>query len=156
MRAAGLTFFLNAAALDASSTSAVAAEDGPECFSPYTKTNVCEYARTAQAATAPTLPMKLNANLTIATVAAVGPRLIYTAVLNLTAAEAEAMANGRGISMQDWAAKMGDNTRNSVCSMDALAAFVRLGGEVQYLYKTADGRVLFSPLVQRSDCLNSR
>jgi hypothetical protein len=40
--------------------------------------------------------------------------------------------------------------------MDAVAAFVRLGGEVQYFYKGADGTVLFSPLVGRDDCLKRR
>ncbi|MCK1618036.1 hypothetical protein IVA96_15565 [Bradyrhizobium sp. 159] len=137
-------------------STAFAAEDGPECFSQYTKTNVCDYARSAQAAVAPTLPMKASANLTIVSVAAAGPRLVYVAAMSSSAAEAEATATARGITMQDWAAQVEEYTRNSVCSMEALAAFVGLGGEVQYFYKGADGRVLFSPLVGRNDCLKRR
>ncbi|MET4233364.1 hypothetical protein ABIA85_006657 [Bradyrhizobium sp. LA6.10] len=157
MRTSVPTAFLIAVALaPLPCSTASGAEDGPECFSQYTKTNVCGYARTAQAAVAPTLPMKASANLTIVSVAAAGPRLVYVAAMSSSAAEAEAMARARGISMQDWAAQVDDYTRNSVCSMEALAAFVRLGGEVQYFYKGSDGRVLFSPLVGRDDCLKRR
>jgi hypothetical protein len=41
----------------------IAAEDRPECFSKYTKTNICDCARTAQAHAAPMLPMRLNAQV---------------------------------------------------------------------------------------------
>lgn len=156
MRTTAPTAFLIAAALTLPCSTIFAAEDGPECFSRYTKTNVCDYARSAQAAVAPTLPMKASANLTIVSVAAAGPRLVYVAAMSSSAAEAEATATARGITMQNWAAQVQDYTRNSVCSMEALAAFVGLGGEVQYFYKSTDGRVLFSPLVGRNDCRKSQ
>lgn len=100
--------------------------------------------------------MKASGNLTIVSVMAAGPRLVYVAAMSSSATEAEALARARGISMQDWARQVEDYTRNSVCSMEALAAFVRLVGEVQYFYKGADGRVLFSPMVGRDDCLKRR
>lgn len=113
-----------------------------------------EYARTAQSRAAPTLPMKLNADTTLVSVAAVGPRIVFVAAMSLLADDAEAMAKSHGITMHDWAKRVEEYTRNSICSMNMMAAFVRLGGEVEYVYKAADGRVLFSPMVGRNDCLN--
>ena len=99
------------------SNARAASEDGPECFSKFTKFNVCEKAREAQAGLAATLPMKLNANITMS-----------TAVADLTL-------------------KMDVATKNSVCSLGLMAAFVRLGGQVQYLYRTLDGSIVLSPVV---------
>ncbi|MGY4355521.1 hypothetical protein ACVWZR_004567 [Bradyrhizobium sp. i1.3.1] len=157
MRTTVSTAFLIAAVLAlAPCRTALAAEDGPECFSRYTKTNVCDYARSAQASVAPTLPMKLSADTTLASVAVAGPRIVFVAALSYSAEQAEAVAKSRGMSMQSWSTQVDDYTQNSVCSMEVLAAFVRLGGEVQYFYKGSDGRVLFSPLVGRDDCLKRR
>jgi hypothetical protein len=81
---------------------------------------------------------------------------VFVAALSYSAEQAEALARSRGVSMQSWSTQVGDYTQNTVCSMNALAAFVRLGGEVQYFYKGADGRVLFSPVGGRDDCLKRR
>src|ERR1700741_3543433 len=62
------------------SSARAAAEDGPECFSKFTKFNVCEKAREAQVGLAATLPMKMNANITMSTAIVSGPRLVITAI----------------------------------------------------------------------------
>jgi len=49
--------------------------------------------------------------------------------------------------MSDLQTRMTQMTYNYVCSQDALAAFVRLGVQMQYVYKTADQYVAFSPTV---------
>ncbi|MBR0870052.1 hypothetical protein JQ633_06765 [Bradyrhizobium tropiciagri] len=124
-----------------------AAEDGPECFSKRTKFNVCEKAREAQAGLAATLPLKMNANITMSTAIVVGPRLILTAIWNIDKAEFDARLRANNTTVADLTAKMDVATQNSVCSMELMAAFVRLGGQVQYLYRTLDGATVLSPLV---------
>lgn len=126
---------------------AVAADDGAECFSKYTKTNVCDYARKAQAQAVPTLPMRLNAQVSVTSVMAIGPRLVFVAQWNLTSAQAQALVQERGTTMQEWGASVQKVTQNSVCTQESTAAFIRLGGEVQYIYKGPDGSITFSPLV---------
>lgn len=124
-----------------------AAEDGPECFSHLTKFNVCEKAREAQAGLAATLPMKMNTSITMSTAIVQGPRIIITAIWNIDKAEFHARLQASNMTVADLNSKMDVATKNSVCSMDVMAAFVRLGGQVQYLYRTLDGFVLLSPLV---------
>ncbi|MCA1533843.1 hypothetical protein I6F21_14865 [Bradyrhizobium sp. NBAIM03] len=131
----------------ACNASAVAAQDGPECFSKFTKFNVCEKAREAQAGLAATLPMKMNANITMSTAIATGPRVIIAAVWNIDKAEFDARLKANNTTVADLASKMDIATKNSVCSLDVMAAFVRLGGQVQYLYRTLDGTIVMSPLV---------
>lgn len=124
-----------------------AAADGPECFSKYTKMNICEYARGAHAEMVNVLPMKLSNNVTIVTAVVVGPRLVMGASFQMTKAAAEALATERGITMTAWADKIAEATTNSVCGDKQLSAFVRLGGQVQYVYKTLDGFPIFQPAV---------
>jgi hypothetical protein len=42
---------------------------------------------------------------------------------------------------------MSQATRNSVCTQTFMAAFLGLGGQVQYLYKTEDGYIVLAPVV---------
>jgi hypothetical protein len=128
--------------------SAVAAtQDGPECFSKFTKFNICEKAREAQAGLAATLPMKLNANITMSTAIVQGPRLYITAIWNIDKAEFDARIKANSTTLADLTLKMDAATKNSICSMDVMAAFIRLGGQVQYAYRTLDGFIVLSPLV---------
>lgn len=131
----------------ASNARAAAAEDGPECFSKFTKFNVCEKAREAQAGLAATLPMKMNANITMSTAITQGPRVIITAIWNIDKAEFDARLQANNITVADLSSKMDVATKNSVCSLELMAAFVRLGGQVQYNYRTLDGFIVLSPLV---------
>jgi hypothetical protein len=146
-RSSSLASVLPATILLCCASRSLAADDGPECFSKYTKTNVCDFARQAQATVAPTLPMQINGNVIIVSAVVAGPRLVFVAAWKIRAAEAEAMVRSRGASMDDWKSNVLVATRNTVCSQEVTAAFVRLGGQVQYLYKDPDGQILFSPLV---------
>jgi len=130
-----------------SNTRAAAAEDGPECFSKFTKFNVCEKAREAQAGLAATLPMKVNANITMSTASVAGPRVVLTAIWNIDKAEFDARLQAGKMTVADLTSKMEVATKNSVCSLDLMAAFVRLGGQVQYLYRSLDGFIVLSALV---------
>jgi hypothetical protein len=57
------------------------------------------------------------------------------------------------MSLADLDQRMSQSTHNSVCSEAAMAPFIRLGGQVQYLYKTEDGYIVPAPVV--TDCQNS-
>jgi hypothetical protein len=52
-------------------------------------------------------------------------------------------------SHEQWATAMQQATQNYVCGVEPLAAFVRLGGQMQYNYVTSDNFLAFSPLVDR-------
>jgi hypothetical protein len=131
----------------AMASAGASAQDGPECFSKFTNFNVCEHAREAQAGLAVTLPMKMNTNITMSAAVVQGPRIIVTAIWNIDKAEFDARINANSTTLADLTLKMDAATKNSVCSTDALAAFVRLGGQVQYAYRTLDGVMVLSPLV---------
>jgi len=75
--------------LAASGVALAQSDDPPECFSKVTRFNVCEKAREYQRALAPSLPMKMNANVTISTVVALGPRMVMTAVWNVSKTDLE-------------------------------------------------------------------
>jgi hypothetical protein len=115
-----------------------AAQGGSECFSKFTNFNVCEKAREAQAGLAATLPMKLNANITISTAIVQGTRIIITAIWSIDKSEFDARIQANSTTLADLNSRMAAATKNSVCSMDVMAAFVRLGGQVQYAYRTLD------------------
>jgi hypothetical protein len=135
------------------SASIAAAQDGKECFSEVTKYNVCEKARDIQRIVAPSFPMKMNANITLSMVSVAGPRVIIIAMWRIKKPDLDASLVAGRMSLADLDARMSQSTRNSVCSQAFMAAFIRLGGQVQYLYKTEDGDIVLSPVV--TDCQNS-
>jgi hypothetical protein len=126
-----------------------AAQDGKECFSEFTKYNVCEQARDIQRLIAASFPMKMNANITLSMAAVAGPRVILTAIWHTNKLDLDDSLRRGAMSLADLEARMGLATGNSVCSQDIMAAFIRLGGQVQYLYKTEDGYVVLAPVVTK-------
>src|SRR4051812_24115596 len=101
------------------------AEDGNECFSKFTKFNVCEKAREFQRELAPSLPMTMNANIVLSTVTVVGPRILMTAVWRMSKADMDSSMLEGSMSLANLQARMSQLTHNSVCSQSALAAFIR-------------------------------
>lgn len=124
-----------------------AAQDAPECFSPATHFNICEKARQFHAEMAAGLPMLLNSNITLSTAAVAGPRIIITALWNVTKESLAATLAANHTTSEVMAAKMQQFTENSICGQEPTGAFVRLGGQIQYLYKTRDGFIELSPVV---------
>jgi hypothetical protein len=127
-----------------------AAQDGPECFSRYTKFNVCEKARDLQRSIAPTLPMRTSANGSIVSVSAIGPELTMNGVWDLRKADLENALSASGQTIKALDASMQAATKNSVCSSEVTAAFVRLGGRIRYTYRTQD--LFFIANIVVSDC----
>src|SRR5262245_57724712 len=128
-------------------TAGAAAQDREECFSKLTRYNVCEKAREMQRTVAPSLPMKMNANITMSTIAVDGPRVIITAIWHTKKSDVDSSLRAGGISLAELDTRMSQATRNSVCGEATMAAFIRLGGQVQYAYKTEDGHILLKPVV---------
>jgi hypothetical protein len=128
----------------------VAALADDACLSKYTKTDVCAFARKMQAGMAPSLPMVISSNVTISTVLAIGPRVVFNAVWSRTNAEIDAEIVAAGLTRSRLTEMMAEMSKNWICGSKVPAAFVRLGGEVQYTYKTMDGFPVASPLI--TDC----
>lgn len=128
-------------------TNPAVAEDGKDCFSPMTKFNICEMAREMQRELAASLPVKMNANITLSMASVVGPRIAVIAIWHKKKSEVDALLQQGGMSLSDLEARMAQATRNVVCSQSALAAFIRLGGQVQYFYRTDDAITVMSPLI---------
>jgi len=140
------TFILMAATLLA--TNAVA-QDRNECFSELTRTNVCEYARVTQRTIAAWLPMQLNANIILSTPVATGPRIILTANWHLRKSDVDNRLRQVGMTIAELEASLSETTRNAVCSDATMAAFVRLGGTIEFVYRTEDGHDVLSPTVEK-------
>src|SRR5260370_30855607 len=119
-----------------------AAQDGKECFSEITKYNICEKARDIERNVARSFPMKMNANITLAMVAADGPRVVIVAIWHINKPDLDASLLAGGMSLADLDARVSQATHNSVCTQAFMAAFLRLGGQVQYLYKNEDRHIM--------------
>jgi hypothetical protein len=126
-------------------TGGASAQDGPDCFSSATSFNACAYARNLAAEQAPSLPKTISSEMTVSSIAAVGRRITFYLTWARTKAQVEREMVGQTI--VEVAARAQATTVNSVCSQAPTAAFIRLGGEIQYLYKTTDGFVVLSPTV---------
>ncbi|ATU92744.1 hypothetical protein B5P45_25190 [Phyllobacterium zundukense] len=115
---------------------AEAAEEN--CLSKHTKFDLCEASRGFQAEVAPSLPMKLNANTTLERVAAIGPSVVMYAAWAQTYAEFQAKLEAAGVAKEVYIENLNTMTKTMICGQEPTAAFVRLGGVMQYHYRTAD------------------
>ena len=138
-----LLIFSGAAAL-----SPALAQDSEQCFSKYTRFNICQKAREIQVEFAKSLPQKMSNQVTASAVAVVGPRLILTATWQVTRSGLDERIQSSGMTPERLLQSMDTLTQNLVCSQETMAAFIRLGGEMQYVYRTLDGQVVASPSVR--------
>jgi hypothetical protein len=113
--------------------------------------DVCEAARTLQQVITPRLPMRVSAEMTITTIVVDGPRLVMTATWEVAEVEFNQQLALRNLSADQFKAKMQLFTRNMVCGQKVSAAFLNLGGEVQYNYVTNDAHPVASPVIQKCD-----
>jgi hypothetical protein len=114
--------------------------------------DVCAEARKMQAGMASHLPMKMNQNMTLLSVIAIEKRVAMTVVWNMSNGELEQTLKISNMTRSDLVEKMRGQTKTMVCSGEKspTAAFVRLGGEIQYMYRTQDGFPIVEALV--NDC----
>lgn len=131
----------------ASAAAPIMANDGLECFSKYTRTNVCAYARDAQAKFASILPMQISQNVTVVSAAALGPMLMITARWELTKVDLDQRLLANRMSRAQLEANMLSLAQNNACGSPQMAAFVRLGGKVRWSYNTSDHFPIASPTI---------
>src|SRR5947207_645199 len=118
-----------AGVLIAASGTAFAQDD---CTPNLVRFDVCAEARMLQAQAAGGLPMRMNQEMTLQQIAAFGRRLSMTVVWFYTNTELDKMLVAGRMSRDDLKTKMDSQTRSMVCGQENLAAFVGLGGEIQY------------------------
>jgi hypothetical protein len=123
------------------------ATDGEDCFSRHRQHNVCDKAKDLQREFAETLPLKLNSEVLLAGVVAVGPKVVFLATWLGTRSDFAERLSASGLSDRDFERRIAVSTRNSVCGQGEFSAFVRRGGRVQHIYRTSDGVVVSSPEV---------
>ena len=122
------------------------------CFTQFSDTNICEFAKKVQKELAPNLPMQLSQNLIIRSVSAVGPELGANAVLKYTEQYLNEQLAVAGRSRDSVDSQMKQMTINMVCSSAGLEAFVGLGGTIVYQYNFVDGNKYLEIIVTADDC----
>lgn len=142
---AGLAAVVIGASLASSSAPAQQPE---ECFSKYTRVNVCEHARRFQQAVAPNLPMRISAEVTIVSVMAAGPMISMNAQWSMDARALDQALIASNVTKDELRRKMDLYAKNFVCSDNILAAFVRLGGKIAHTYATTDKHNIHNTLVE--------
>lgn len=135
------------ASLTLTASPSARAQDEPECFSRYTKTNVCEFARKTQAAMAPSLPATDSSSIRIESIVAIGPMLAIDVVWLMTRSELDHLLIANGMPTGGLSGRMEQMATNAACITKELAAFVRLGGQIRWVVKTADNTPIHSPMV---------
>lgn len=124
------------------------AQSADECFPNLIKFDVCSEAKKMQAEMAKSLPMEVSRNMTLMTAAAFGPRLELNVVWHMTGSTLNNMLVDNGMTHDQLVSRMEQSTRTIVCGQkQPSAAFVRLGGQIQYIYITNDYIPIASPTI---------
>ena len=120
-----------------------------ECLSRFTKYDVCAAARKMQEEIAPSLPLAINSNMVFESALAIGPRFTMLVRWNAKTAKMNELLAASNMTKDDLTKKIQAQTRAMVCGQQAIAAFVRLGGSVQYSYKTLDGEPVATVVIDK-------
>lgn len=141
-------------ALSYLSISTTKAEDIASCLSKFTNFNICKDAQNIQQHVAPLLPIKMNSEMTFLSIIAIGPKLGINISWVLSKSELVERLKLNNLTDQELEVKMQVQSQNYVCNNENLAAFVRLGGEIQYHYLTTDNFPIASPVVSKCPTAN--
>ncbi len=131
---------------------AFAADDGAECMLGGAGVNLCAKARAIQSEYAPRMPLVISPGATLVLMTASGPTLTALATWERSRAEIENYLRDGNLTMTDFETRLSDGGRIVVCKEPLLTEFVKLGGHVNYLYKSRDNVALAGALVR--DCPN--
>lgn len=104
------------------------------------QTTVERMAREAAAELAPSLPMRVNQNLTLQTVFPAGSMVTITGLFSYTKADLDEVLARVGKTNEEALAAMRNSAEDAMCMPGSLARrFVIMGGAVRYLYRFSDG-----------------
>lgn len=121
------------------------------CLSKYTGVDLCVIARNAQAEIAPNLPMRVDKYTTIVSIISIGTKISIIGMWDMTRSDIEKSISSGGMSNYDLKSKFNTMTSGYVCSNNKMASFVKLGGSIEYIYKSSDGSMIHNPTVSRCD-----
>ena len=136
------------------SVSTAKAEDIAGCLSEFTNFDICKDAQNIQQHVSPLLPIKMNSEMTFLSIIAIGPKLGININWLLSKSELAERLKLNNLTDQQLEVKMQVQSENYVCNTENLAAFVRLGGEIQYHYLTTDNFPIASPIVFKCPTAN--
>ncbi|NED66209.1 hypothetical protein G3I15_35310 [Streptomyces sp. SID10244] len=106
----------------------------------YAAPTAAQLAREMADAVAPSLPMRINQNLTMQTVVAGGNAITYTANFSYTREQMNQVLAQSGKSDAEARVMMRNAAKGGVCAQGPEGrAFLALGGRVRYLYRFVDG-----------------
>ncbi len=117
------------------------------CLSEYTKFDICAEAKKIHSALAKITPQKMNTEMTLQHAIVLENRLVMIVVWQMDDDALTARLSAAGMDRNSLYTKFKTQTKSAVCSQKTLAAFVGLGGEVQYIYRTLDAIEIASLLV---------
>ncbi len=101
--------------------------------------DVKSHARNVAAELAPNLPMQVSKNIVLENVVVAENVVQLKGVLQYDLKFLTDSAVAGGVTQDSIKQKMAANTQNMVCTDEQMSAFVRLGGEIHYLYFFNDG-----------------
>ena len=117
----------------------------------YAAPTATQLAREMAEAVAPSLPRRINQNLTMQTVIAGGNTITYTANFSYTREQMNQVLAQAGKSDAEARAMMRNAAKGGVCGQGPEGrAFLALGGRVRYLYRFVDGSTY--ELIEISNC----
>jgi hypothetical protein len=119
-----------------------------DCFSKFTKYDVCAKAKEIQGQAASTLPMRVNAEMTFSQVVAIGPLVMFVIVWQIDSNDLQVALKAQSMTAADLKLKMDQQTKTMICGQQVTAAFVRLRGKIQYAYRTQDGVPVHAPMIE--------
>src|SRR3954462_104275 len=108
---------------------------------------LCAAARTIRDYVAPKLPARLAGDMNLTTISATGRRIMMSATWGLTEAQYREQLTFRKITDEQFVAHLQRLTRRLACSSKPEAAFVTLGGEIEYHYVASDGYAIAAVIV---------
>src|SRR5262245_51991427 len=126
----------------------VMAQTTSECSPNSEGCDVYEAAAMIQRHLASTLPMRVSREMVVTTVVVSGRRLVMTATWELTEVQFNDQLKAHNLTIERFQVKMQRFTQHMVCGLKPVAAFLRLGGEVQYSYVTNDGHPIVAPVIK--------
>ncbi|WP_436910879.1 hypothetical protein [Klebsiella michiganensis] len=111
-----------------------------KCKPNLTEFDVCERAQKIVTQVRPRLPLTLSENVIMKDVSADGNKIIAQVRLGVTEEEMLATASETHTSIDVAKSRMAEITKNGLCAnKNPLGSFIRLGGEMQYVYTYPSG-----------------
>lgn len=105
-----------------------------ECSTEFTRLNLCEEARRVADGAKSILPIRVDQELTILSLASEGRKLRMTAKWDLSMVRMHSRMKANNVTIEELKAQLRQAGSDNACNDGALAAFIGLGGILEYTY----------------------